>query len=71
MENEIPGPGRIPKQTDLVVLCRALNQEDARYVVIGGFAIIRHGFIRGQILATPSVRNALAYDVRKPDHRYS
>ena len=46
MENEIPGPGRIPKQTDLVVLCRALNQEDARYVVIGGFAIIHHGFIR-------------------------
>jgi hypothetical protein len=46
MENEIPGRGRIPNQTDLVALCRALNQEDARYVVIGGFAIIHHGFIR-------------------------
>lgn len=46
MENEVPGPRRIPDQADLVTLCQALNREAARYIVIGGFAIIHHGFIR-------------------------
>lgn len=46
MENEVPSPGRIPNQSDLVALCRALNQEGAQYLVVGGFAINHHGFIR-------------------------
>jgi hypothetical protein len=31
---------------DLVALCRNLNRESARYVVIGGMAIIQAGFVR-------------------------
>jgi len=31
---------------DLVALCRSLNREGARYVVIGGMAIIQAGFVR-------------------------
>lgn len=31
---------------DLVALCRGLNREGARYVVIGGMAIIQAGFVR-------------------------
>ena len=37
---------RPPLQADVVALCRALNQRGARYVVIGGFAIIAAGFPR-------------------------
>jgi hypothetical protein len=46
MENEAPSPGRIPNESDLVALCCALNEQGARYLVIGGFAINYHGFIR-------------------------
>jgi len=31
---------------DLVALCRSLNREEARHVVIGGMAIIQAGFVR-------------------------
>jgi len=34
---------RAPEPADLLRLCRALNHEDARYVLIGGFAVIVHG----------------------------
>lgn len=37
---------RPPRLTDLVALCRRLNQEGAGYVVIGGMAIIQAGFVR-------------------------
>jgi hypothetical protein len=37
---------RIPEEADLVALCRSLNDLGARYVVIGGFAIILAGFAR-------------------------
>ena len=37
---------RPPRLTDLVALCRPLNDEGARYVVIGGMAIIQAGFVR-------------------------
>lgn len=37
---------RPPIQTDLVSLCRELNQRGARYMVIGGFAIIAAGLPR-------------------------
>lgn len=46
MEDALPNPGRTPTTTDLVTLCRALNEAQARYVVIGGFAINYHGYIR-------------------------
>ncbi len=46
MEDEIPSPGRVPTDHDLLTLCRALNAEGARYIVIGGFAISHHGYIR-------------------------
>ncbi len=46
MENEIPSPGRAPTDSDLVALCRVLNQLGARYIVVGGFAITHHGYLR-------------------------
>ncbi len=37
---------RIPEPEDLVRLCSNLNMAKARYVVVGGMAIIQHGFTR-------------------------
>jgi len=37
---------RPPRLTDLVALCRDLNAEGARYMVIGGMAVIQAGFPR-------------------------
>lgn len=37
---------RPPMEADLVALCRELNCRGARYVVVGGFAIIASGFPR-------------------------
>lgn len=37
---------REPQAEDLVRLCRALNAAGARYVLVGGFAIIAHGGAR-------------------------
>ncbi len=41
-----PGFSRAPQLEDLTSLCRALNREGARYVLIGGFAVILHGLVR-------------------------
>ena len=38
---------RPPTLNDLLSLCRELNARGARYVVIGGMAMIRAGFVRG------------------------
>lgn len=38
---------RAPEVEDLVKVCRALNDAGARYVLIGGFAMILHGSVRG------------------------
>jgi len=38
---------RAPELEDLLALCKALNAERVRYVLIGGFAVILHGFVRG------------------------
>lgn len=46
MENELPDPKRAPTQDDLIALCRALNACAARYLIVGGCAIIYHGFLR-------------------------
>ncbi len=37
---------RPPTLTDLVALCRALNEENAQFIIIGGMAIIHAGFVR-------------------------
>jgi hypothetical protein len=37
---------RPPVQADLSALCRELNQRGAKYVVVGGFAIIAAGYAR-------------------------
>jgi hypothetical protein len=37
---------RPPVEADLVALCRELNRRGAKYVVVGGFAIIAAGFPR-------------------------
>ena len=34
---------RAPEPEDLVRICRALNDAGARYVLIGGFAVLAHG----------------------------
>ena len=38
---------RAPTVEDLIFLCRRLNEEGASYILIGGFAVILHGFTRG------------------------
>lgn len=37
---------RAPEPEDLVRVCRALNDAGARYVLIGGFAVMAHGATR-------------------------
>ncbi len=37
---------RPPTLEDLVALCRRLNEEGARYVIVGGMAIIQLGLVR-------------------------
>ena len=52
MDDEIPDPEasglepRPPLEEDLAALCRRLNELGARYVVVGGFAIIHAGYSR-------------------------
>jgi predicted nucleotidyltransferase len=41
------GPhSRAPRPDDVARICRALNEAGARYVLIGGFAMIAHGLVR-------------------------
>jgi hypothetical protein len=57
---------RAPEETDLVAICRRLNELGARYVVIGGFAII-YGFTRDSqptsiwLIDTSLTNEALVY----------
>ena len=41
-----PPESRPPRLSDLVSLCRSLNRERARYVVVGGMAMVQAGFVR-------------------------
>ena len=41
-----PAESRPPRLADLVSLCRSLNREAVRYVVVGGMAMIQAGFVR-------------------------
>ena len=45
-DDDSPLEARPAGLEDLVALCRSLNREGARYVVIGGMAIIQAGFVR-------------------------
>lgn len=62
MGAEAGGPeSRVPQLEDLLSLCRSLNEAGARYVVVGGFAVILHGYARGtmdvDLLIDPSPAN--------------
>lgn len=52
MANEDAGPpsgeleSRTPTEADLAALCRHLNEQGAKYVVVGGFAMIHAGHAR-------------------------
>lgn len=37
---------RLPTLNDLLLLCRRLNEAGAKYIVVGGWAVIQHGFAR-------------------------
>lgn len=43
----IPTEPRDPESGDLLRICRALNEAGAKYIVIGGMAMVAHGFNRG------------------------
>ena len=45
-EDAHPLESRPPTREDLLLICRSLNGHGARYLVIGGFAIIAQGFTR-------------------------
>ena len=45
-ENDKPHQSRTPTLDDLLTLCRHLNRENAKYIVVGGMAVIQHGFFR-------------------------
>lgn len=38
---------RAPEFEDLIALCRSLNEQEVKYILIGGFAVVLHGFVRG------------------------
>ena len=52
---------RAPEVADVANLCRALDAAGARYVLIGGFAVILHGAVRTtkdvDLLVDPSQEN--------------
>lgn len=57
---------RLPEEADLVLICRRLNELGAKYLVVGGFAIIYGGYPRTTtdidlILATDLENEALVY----------
>jgi hypothetical protein len=57
---------RAPTQDDFVKLCSRLNELEARYIVVGGFAIITSGYARSTmdidfIIDTSLANEALVY----------
>lgn len=55
---------RAAELEDLLALCRALEREGVRFVLIGGFAVILHGYVRStkdiDLLVDPSDENIRA-----------
>lgn len=69
---------REPSLEDLVDLCRHLNSEDAKYIVIGGFAIRAAGYVRQTmdidlLIATDEVNESRVFNALKslPDQAVS
>ena len=65
MDEPPTGPSsRPPTLDDIVSLCRALNAEGVRYVIIGGVAVILQGALRGtkdvDMLVDPDEANVRA-----------
>lgn len=60
-ENDHPLESRPPTEEDVLLLCRSLNRHQAKYVVVGGIAIIEQGFTRAtediDLLIESSVEN--------------
>ena len=57
---------RLPVEADLVLLCQRLNELGAKYVIVGGFAMIYGGYARtttdiALVLATDLDNEALVY----------
>ncbi len=57
---------RLPVEADLVLICNRLNELGAKYLVVGGFAIIYGGYPRSTsdidlVLATDLANEALVY----------
>ena len=57
---------RVPVESDLVAVCQRLNELGARYLVVGGFAIIYGGFARTTmdidlVVATDRENEALVF----------
>ena len=54
---------RPPQREDVVGLCRELNRLGAKYVVVGGFAVIEAGYARTtgdiDLLVDPAADNAI------------
>ena len=40
---------RAPSAEDLVVLCKSLNENNVKYIVVGGMAMINAGFSRATV----------------------
>lgn len=63
-EDGHPKESRPPTLEDLIGLCRELNARKTRYIVIGGMAIIQHGFVRAtediDLLVDTSLENEKA-----------
>jgi len=62
MANKTNGEySRAPEFEDLISLCRSLNEANVRYVLIGGFAVVLHGYTRStkdiDLLVDPSQEN--------------
>ena len=63
-QNDDPKESRPPTLNDLIGLCRQLNHKKAKYVVIGGMAMVHHGFVRAtediDLLVEVSLQNERA-----------
>lgn len=63
VDNKNSEYSRAPEFEDLISLCKSLNDAGVRYILIGGFAVILHGYVRGtkdiDLLVDPSENNVL------------
>ena len=58
---------RAPELEDLVALCRALREAGVRYLLIGGFAVILHGFVRTTVDLMASACGIIYEDAIRQD----